>query len=121
MDDLHQATGRDLNVVVGQKHNVTVGGDMQERIEGVRKSVAGASQRLQAPKNWIGSEDVNLFQVVCDVLDLLQDMNTQIASHTHGPTPPPGNASAFTAAAVNAKLLLMKLNPITSWSACNQI
>ncbi|MCV5232316.1 hypothetical protein OFC56_34685, partial [Escherichia coli] len=31
VDDLHQATGRDLNLVVGQKHNVTVGGDMHER------------------------------------------------------------------------------------------
>lgn len=31
MDDLHQATGRDLNLVVGQKHNATVGGDMQDR------------------------------------------------------------------------------------------
>jgi hypothetical protein len=114
VDDLHQATGRDLNVVVGQKHNATVGGDMQERIEGLRKSVAGVSQRLQAPKNWIGSEGVNLFQVVCDVLDLLQDMNTQIASHTHGPTPPPGNASAFTASAANAMSLFMKLKTITS-------
>lgn len=34
VDDLHRATGRDLNLVVGQKHNATVGGDMEERIEG---------------------------------------------------------------------------------------
>jgi hypothetical protein len=95
VDDLHQATGRDLNVVVGQKHNVTVGGDMQERIEGLRESVAVASQRLQAPKNWIGSDRVNLFQVVCDVLDLLEQMNVQIAAHVHGPSPAPSNAAAF--------------------------
>ena len=50
MDDLHQATGRDLNLVVGQKHNATVGGDMDERIEGLRRSVAAVSQRLVAPK-----------------------------------------------------------------------
>jgi hypothetical protein len=113
VDDLHQATGRDLNVVVGQKHNATVGGDMQERIEGLRKSVAGVGQRLQAPKNWIGSEAVNLFQVVCDVLDLLREMNIQLAVHTHGPTPPPGNASAFTAASASAEILETKLKPIT--------
>ena len=46
VDDLHQATGRDLNLVVGQKHNATVGGNMEERIEGLRKSVAAVSQRL---------------------------------------------------------------------------
>ena len=116
VDDLHQATGRDLNVVVGQKHNATVGGDMQERIEGLRKSVAGASQSLQAPKNWIGSEGVNLFQVVCDVLTLLKEMNAQLATHTHspGPTPSPSDATGFTekatkAAALNAKLELITL------------
>jgi hypothetical protein len=41
VDDLHQATGRDLNLVVGQKHNATVGGDMQEKIRGLRNSMSG--------------------------------------------------------------------------------
>ncbi|WP_339464400.1 hypothetical protein [Pseudomonas sp. EA_65y_Pfl2_P74] len=113
VDDLHQATGRDLNLVVGQKHNATVGGDMQERIEGLRQSVAGVSQSLQAPKNWIGSKEVNLFKIVCETLNLLQEMNTQLAVHTHGPTPPPGNASAFSAAAVTATQLGAKLKKIT--------
>lgn len=115
VDDLHQATGRDFNLVVGQLHNATVGGDMQERIRGSRKSVAGMSQHLQAPKNWIGSEGVNLFQVVCDMLDLLQQMNTQLAAHTHmpGPAPSPTDAAGFTSKAVNAVTLLSKLKPIT--------
>lgn len=115
VDDLHQATGRDLNMVVGQKHNTTVGGDMQERIEGLRKSVAGVSQRMQAPKNWIGSDSVNLFKVVCDTLDLLQEMNTQLAAHTHapGPTPNPNDAAAFATKATQALALAAKLKPIT--------
>ena len=115
VDDLHQATGRDLNLVVGQKHNATVGGDMQEKIQGLRKSVAGISQKLQAPKNWIGSGSVNLFQVVCDVLDLLQEMNTQLAAHTHvpGPTPSPTDAAVFTAKAAQAMAQALKLKPIT--------
>ena len=115
VDDLHQATGRDLNMVVGQKHNATVGGDMQEKIQGLRKSVAGVSQQLQAPKNWIGSETVNLFQVVCDTLDLLQQMNTQLAAHTHvpGPTPSPTDAAAFTADAAKAALLSAELGSVT--------
>lgn len=115
VDDLHQATGRDLNVVVGQKHNATVGGDMQERIEGLRKSLAGVSQRIQAPKNWIGSEGVNLFQVVCEMLDLLQQMNKQLAAHTHvpGPTPSPADVAAFTTKAAEALKLNLKLKSIT--------
>ncbi|ATR85167.1 hypothetical protein CS390_22925 [Pseudomonas sp. HLS-6] len=115
VDDLHLATGRDLNLVVAQKHNATVGGDMQEKIQGLRKSVAGISQRLQAPKTWVGSEGVNVLRVLCDALDLLQQMNTQLAAHTHvpGPTPSPADATAFTAKATIASQLAAKLKPIT--------
>ncbi|TMU65932.1 hypothetical protein FGA82_32005, partial [Pseudomonas fluorescens] len=113
VDDLHQATGRDLNLVVAQKHNATVGGDMQERIEGLRESVAGVSQRMQAPKTWLGTESINVLQVLCDLLDLVEQMSTQLASHTHGPTPPPSNAAAFTIAAASAKGMLGMMKPIT--------
>lgn len=115
VDDLHQATGRDLNLVVGQKHNATVGGDMQERIEGLRESISAVSQRMQAPRNWIGSEGVNLFKVVCDVLDLMQQMNTQLAAHTHlpGPSPSPADAENFAARAEKAHLLGTQLKAVT--------
>lgn len=113
VDDLHQATGRDLNLVVGQKHNATVGGDMEERIQGMRKSVAVVSQRLVAPKTWLGSDGVNVLQVLCDLLDLVQQMNTQLASHTHGPTPVPGNASLFVSNSGTATQLAAKIKTIT--------
>jgi hypothetical protein len=115
VDDLHQATGRDLNLVVGQKHNATVGGDMQERIEGLRRSVAGVSQRLTAPKTWLGSENVNVLQVLGDLIDLVQQMNTQLAAHTHvpGPTPSPSDAAEFLSAGLESKLLGLKLKAIT--------
>ncbi|MER2095695.1 MAG: hypothetical protein ABS977_02205 [Pseudomonas qingdaonensis] len=113
VDDLHQATGRDLNLVVGQKLNATVGGDLQEQIQGLRKSVAGASQRLQAPKTWLGSDGVNVLQVLCDLLDVVQEMNTQLAAHTHGPTPPPSNSAAFTQAGALALSFSTQMKLIT--------
>ncbi|KRP75319.1 hypothetical protein TX23_03835 [Pseudomonas paralactis] len=113
VDDLHQATGRDLNLVVGQTHSATVGGDMQERIEGLHKSVSRVSLQMLAPKNYVGSESVNIFQVVCDLLDLVQQMNTQLANHTHGPTPPPSNAALLTNNAAYANELSGKLKSIT--------
>ncbi len=108
VDDLHQATGRDLNLVVGQKFNATVGGDMQERIEGVRRSLA--------PQTWLGSEGVNVLQILCDLLDLVEQMNQQLASHTHlpGPAPSAGDASGFTAKASSAAQLAAQLKPITA-------
>lgn len=113
VDDLHQATGRDFNMVVGQKHNATVGGDMQERIQGLRESVAAVSQRLVAPKTWLGSEEVNVLQVLFDLLDLAQQMNTQLASHTHGPTPVPSNATIFSTYATKSTQLGQKIIKIT--------
>lgn len=113
VDDLHQATGRDFNMVVGQKHNATVGGDMEERIEGVRKSVAAVSQQLVAPRTWLGSEGVNVLRVLCDLIELMQQMNLQLAGHTHGPTPAPSNASTFTSNAASASALSKKMKPIT--------
>ncbi|AIG02237.1 Gp5 domain-containing protein [Pseudomonas fluorescens] len=113
MDDLHQATGRDLNLVVGQKHNATVGGDMEERIEGLRESVAAVSQRLVAPKNHIGSESVNIFKVLCDLLDLVELMNVEVAAHVHASSPPPDNAGLFIAASVVAKSHALSLKDIT--------
>lgn len=114
VDDMHQATGRDLNVVVGKTHNTAVGGDMQEKIAGLRKSVAGSSQRLLAPKNHVGSEGVNIFQVLCDTLDLLQEMNTQIAAHVHPQVgQPPVNAAAFAADAAKAAAFSAQLKAVT--------
>ncbi|MGR2706606.1 hypothetical protein [Pseudomonas sp. AU10] len=113
VDDLHQATGRDLNLVVGQKHNATVGGDMEERIQGMRKSVAAVSQRLVAPKTWLGSEEVNVLLVLCDLLDLVQHMNAQLSIHTHASTPAPGNAEEFLENVSVAAKLYTKLKQIT--------
>lgn len=113
LDDLHQATGRDLNLVVGQKLNATVGGDMEERIQGMRESVAVVSQRIIAPKTWLGSEDVNVLQILCDILEMLQQMNVQVASHVHGATPTPVNAAAFTSNSVLAKQMLSQVLDIT--------
>jgi len=107
VDDLHQATGRDLNLVVGQKLNASVGGDMEERITGLRRSVA--------EKTWMGSEGVNVLQILCDLLDLVTVMNTQLAGHTHvpGPAPSPSDAGAFTDNAAQATALVAQLKPIT--------
>ena len=105
LDDLNLATGRDLNQVVAQKLNLTVGGDLLERIKGARKSVA--------PKNWIGSESVNVLQVLCDVIDLVIQMNTNIAAHQHASSPVPTNAASFAGHAGTGTQLFGQLKPIT--------
>lgn len=56
---------------------------------------------------------MNVLQVLCDLLDLVQDMNTQIAAHVHASSPPPNNAAAFTIEAANTQQLAAQLKSIT--------
>jgi hypothetical protein len=105
IDDLHLATGRDLNLAVAQKLNVAVGGDLLERVKGARRSIAS--------KTWLGSEGVNVLQVLCDLIDLVIQTNTDIAGHIHGSSPVPTNAASFTAHAGTGALLTGQLKPIT--------
>jgi hypothetical protein len=50
----------------------------------VRKYVAAMGKRLIAPKNHVGSEDVNIFKVLCETLDLVEVIAVQITSHVRG-------------------------------------
>lgn len=105
--DLHQATGRDLNLVVGQKLNTTVGGDMTEAIVGIRRSIAA--------QTWLGSPGVNVLQVLLDLIEVVEQMNTQLAAHTHVPGPAPSfaDSGAFNVKAGQASALMERLRPIT--------
>jgi hypothetical protein len=88
---------------------------MEERIQGLRKSVTEVSQFLQSPKSWIGSGSINVLRVLCDLLDIVQQMNVQLASHAHipGSTPTLNDAAAFSARATETKSLFVKLTSIT--------
>ncbi len=79
----------------------------------MRKSVAGVNQRMVAPKNWLGSESVNVLQVLCDLLDLVLQMNVQLASHTHGATQVPNNVSVFSENLILTSSLYAKLQSVT--------
>jgi len=57
---------------------------MQEQIRGLRQSLATVGQRLLAPKTHLGSEAVNVLQVLCDLIDLVEQMNTAIAVTSMG-------------------------------------
>ncbi|MNP75250.1 hypothetical protein D3C76_1722790 [compost metagenome] len=62
----------------------------------------------------MGSEGVNALQILCDLLDLVAQMNSQIAGHIHAASPPPTNAAAFTDNAATAAVLSGQLKPITA-------
>ena len=73
-------------------------------------------RRSLATKTWLGSEGVNVLQILCDLLDLVQEMNLQLAGHNHvpGPMPSPTDATGFTSKATQALALATQLKPITA-------
>jgi len=110
VDNLHVATSRSYTLSTNANSTCTIGGTLLERIQASRTSIA-QMQRLQAGKTWIGSETVNLLQIVADLLSLIADMNAEIAAHVHPANgKPPTNAGAFGALAGTA----MALNAQTS-------
>jgi hypothetical protein len=77
--------------------------------------MVGKRQRLRAPNNWIGSDAVNLFQVVCELLELVQHMKAQLAVHIHvpGSLPSPANSPSLTRKAAIARGLSDSSKAIT--------
>jgi len=73
-------------------------------------------QRLVAPKTWLGSEEVNVLQILCDLLELVQQMNIQLASHAHSPGSPPIQAdiAEFLVKASATEVLHKTLGDLTS-------
>jgi hypothetical protein len=57
---------------------------------------------------------VNIFQVVlCDTLDLIEQMAGQIANHVHGSSSVPTTAATFVADSAKAALYSSQLKDIT--------
>lgn len=113
VDDLHQATGRDLNLVVGQKYNAAVGGDMEERIQGQKISVVNGHHYSVAPKTHLGSEAINIFQVLCDALDLISKLSAQVSVHIHGDKIVPETTLDFVSISMRSSELKGLLQGIT--------
>lgn len=94
---------------IGGKQSVKVTGDitieaaaLTEKIAGLRKSVAAAGQQIMGQTVHIGSESTNALQMLLETIDLLSELATTCASHSHPSTGTPTNAAAFTSTAKKA-------------------
>lgn len=90
----------------------TVAGDLTEKIDGIRKSAAAVQQQLTAPVVWLGSEQINVLQLMLDTLDVIQQLAAQTARHTHPSTGAPTNAGAINQTGSSASALAQKYDPL---------
>ncbi|AXF76995.1 hypothetical protein AV903_14690 [Erwinia tracheiphila] len=95
---------------VGRNDVLTVGGNLTEKIAGIRSSVA-AVHELLAPSVRLGSAGVNVLTLLTDTLDVLQQLAEQTANHSHSNTVPPTNSAAIAATGTTAANLNKKYAP----------
>lgn len=113
------SVGRNVNREVGGNLDdnikgaavVTVGKSLTEKITGIRRSVAQA-QELIAPKVKLGSEEINVLTLLTDTLDVVNQLATVCASHTHPSVGTSSQAGDFTAAAKETGTLKDKYSPL---------
>jgi hypothetical protein len=91
---------------------IKVGQALTEKIGQLRQSIAGTRQEIIAPVVWIGSEKINVAQLMLDTVALVQQLAEQLASHTHPSTGQPINSEAIAQSGAKATALGMKYSPI---------
>ena len=74
----------------------------------LRRSVAGELQHFEAPRSWVGTEGVNIFRLLLQLMNVVEQL---AASHNHG-GPGPTNAPAFSSQSQQAAELASTLSPI---------
>lgn len=89
----------------------TAAGDMVEVIGQLRRSVAGELQHYDAPRSWMGTEGVNIFRLLLELMNVVEQLAASAASHNHG-GPVPTNAETFNGQSKQAGQLAKTLSPI---------
>lgn len=99
-------------IAVGQNMTVDVGQKLEEKIGGIRSSIAGAMQKITAPVVYLGNEQLNVMQCMLDTLDVVNELAALTASHTHNNTGSPLNASAISNTGTKSAGLKQKYSPV---------
>ncbi|WP_336282981.1 hypothetical protein [Cronobacter dublinensis] len=96
-----ESDGRQKTHVKGGIETQTDGA-LTEKIAQLRKSIAAGGQQIIGPTVHIGSEGVNTLQIMLETIDLLAQLVSQCASHSHPGTGGPTTAAAFSQTATQA-------------------
>ncbi len=108
------SVGTQANYVahIGKKATTEVGQDLIEKIGQLRSSIAGARQEVIAPVVWLGSQQINVMQLMLDTLDVVKELAQRTAAHNHSNTGTPQNAGDITATGNRSDSLKQKYSPV---------
>ena len=101
-----------INDTTASNRTVGTGGILQEKIVGLAQRVSDEKNKIVAPLSYMGSEGQNICRLLEDTIQLLGEVASTLATHTHRGSPQPDQASTFTQQANKAKTIKGKLTPI---------
>ncbi len=110
--DYSLATQANYVVSIQGNAETTVIGQLIEKVGMLRSSVAATRQEVIAPVVWIGSQSINVCQLMLDTLDVVKQLAQLTAAHTHTSTGTPLNALAITDTGSKATALKEKYDPV---------
>lgn len=103
---------KDMTLDIGQNSTITIGQKLIEKVGQIKQSIAGAQQQIIAPVVWIGSEQINVAQLMLDTLEVVKELAELTAAHTHHNTGEPLNASAIKSTGSKSDSLKEKYSPV---------
>jgi len=101
-----------INDTTASNRTVGTGGTLQEKIVGLAQRVSDEKNKFVAPLSYVGTEGQNIFRLLEDTIQLLGEVVSTLATHTHAGSPSPDQASIFNQQANKAKTIKGKLTPI---------
>ncbi len=104
--------GKKIEIDIAENATITVGQKLIEKIGQIRQSIAGTKQEIIAPVVWIGSQQINVAQLMIDTLDIVKELAELTASHTHNNTGGPLNAAAIKGTTSKSDGLKKKYSPV---------
>lgn len=105
--------GDDLTLGSLGNMSQTTAGDLVEVVGQLHRAVAGELQHLEAPRSWMGTNSVNIFRLLLQLMKVVEQLAATTASHTHGSGPAPGNREVMAEQSKQAQHLSSQLEPIT--------
>lgn len=111
--------GKKTTHVLGNNESLTagnvtqgVGGDLNQRIKGAASMIAKGKLEQMGATIWTGSEEVNAWAVMDELLGIVQSLAQTVAGHSHNGSPAPDQAGQFNKLANKTAAEKGKLSPI---------
>ncbi len=106
------SVGKNMELAITENASLEIGQKLVEKIGQIRQSLAGVKQEIIAPVIWIGSQQINVAQLMIDTLDVVKELAELTAAHTHANTGTPNNATAISGTATKSDGLKQKYRPV---------